>query len=243
MRQLLPEQCSFMSGTECGSYIAILFFLSFIVIVSFIILNVVVAVILEHFEIQTDQETNDSLCIRQSDVDSFDDSWSAHIEQQYLWYQPRNESYLWVRAEEFEVMMLKMGGMLGLRDNNWSRIERFRFLSELEIPLHEKYDSRRQRMGIFVQYFQVQLAIGLLAMMRRHGHCVQQQLTGQTKFAKIAVHRRTDWKLAKKLLNSDAAAVRDLKLVQIIAAIKIQAMARGYLCRKRLRRLLAAQST
>jgi len=240
MRQLLPEQCEYMSGgVECGSYLAIPYFLSFIIIVSFIILNVVIAVILEHFEIQNDQESNNTLSVKQSDVDAFDDSWALHIEQQYKWYQPRNESYLWIRAEELEVMLLKMRGMLGLRDKQWSRMERFQFLSKLEIPLHRKHDTKLQRDGIFVQYYQVQLALGLLLLMRQHGDWVQEQVTRQTKFARIAVHRKTDWKLAKKLLNSDAAAVHGVKLIEIIAAIKIQAMAKGYLTRKRLRLMLS----
>lgn len=68
---------------------------------------------------------------------------------------------------------------------------------------------------------------------------VQDQLT-HTKFAGIAIHRKTDWKIAKKLLNSDATAVRGVKLIEIIAAIKIQAMVKGYLCRKHLRRNLTA---
>lgn len=38
-----------------------------------------------------------------------------------------------------------------------------------QIPLHSKYDSRLQEQGVFVQYYQVQLAIGLLLLMSQHG--------------------------------------------------------------------------
>ena len=74
-------------------------------------------------------------------------------------------------------MLLKMQGMLGLREKKWSRMERFHFLKKLEIPLHRKYDVKLQRDGIFVQYYQVQLAIGLVCFIFGCGnlrlfHCV-----------------------------------------------------------------------
>merc|ERR1712129_468850 len=175
---------------------------------------------------------------KEADVEQFDSSWSRFIEQQYLWYQPKQDAYLWCRVTDFELMLMRCHGEFGFKNKNWSRLERFRFLKKLHIPLHFRRSSNSKK-ELYLQYYQVLLAIGLIIMMRRNGEWIQQQITQQTHFAKIALHRKTDWKIAKKLLNTDATAVRGVKLIEIIAAIKIQAMTRGYLERKRLRRRLS----
>ena len=57
----------------------------FVIEVSFIILNVFSAVILEHFEVSMNEETSmtNTLNIKDADVEAFDEAWSLFIEQQY----------------------------------------------------------------------------------------------------------------------------------------------------------------
>ena len=119
-----------MKWTECGSYIAPVYFVSFIVIVAFIILNVFIAVILEHFEASMNEETNNKLSIKEKDVLSFDESWGRFIDKPYKWYKSifrnDNDKHLWIRVQDLEVMLLRTEGLFGIKNKNWTRLERFK---------------------------------------------------------------------------------------------------------------------
>jgi len=195
MRQLHPKECEFMHGEQCGSFITFVYFPSFVIIVSFIILNVFIAVILEHFEVSMNEETSNTLNIKEADVEQFDSAWSRFIEQQYLWYQPKQDGYLWCRVADFELMLMQCDGEFGFKNKNWSRLERFRFLQKLHIPLHFRHSKGKT---LYLQYYQVLLAIGLIIMMRRNGEWIQQQITQQTHFAKS---RSTEKRIGKSQRN------------------------------------------
>merc|ERR1712154_584079 len=169
----------------------------------------------------------------QRDVEHFDECWKLFVREGYKWYRPSNDDYLWIRVQDFEVMLARTKGLFGFRDKSWSRVERFKFLKQLKIPLH-----RKQNGALCINYCQCLLAMGLIIMIKENGKWVQSEIMRNGRFAKVAIHRKTDWKIAKKLLQTNATSVKSVKLIHIISAIKIQAMVRGYLCRKKMRKKL-----
>merc|ERR1719273_48377 len=181
MRQLLPWECTFMNkeidNVECGSFVAPIYFISFIVVVMFIVLNVFIAVILEQFENSLNDVANSKNFIKQSDVESFDECWRSFVKEQFKWYRPANDDYLWIKVKDFEVMLAKTSGMFGFRDKHWTRLQRFKFLKQLKIPLHRKQGEGEEKDDAFyLNYCQCLLAMGLIFMIKENGKWVQSQI-------------------------------------------------------------------
>ena len=95
------------------------------------------------------EETSNTLNIKEADVEAFDEAWSLFIEQggQYKWYQPSKDGYLWCRVQDFELMLMRCKGEFGFHNKNWSRLERFRYRCAALPPQHHDAAQRRMDPG------------------------------------------------------------------------------------------------
>ena len=66
--------CSVARG-DCGSWVAIPFFVSYAVVAGFVVLNMMIAVVLENFSLSLRREANR---LKQEDLDAFVEAWAAH---------------------------------------------------------------------------------------------------------------------------------------------------------------------
>ena len=68
------RSCSEARG-DCGSWVAIPFFVSYAIVAGFVVLNMMIAVVLENFSLSLRREANR---VKQEHLDAFVDAWAAH---------------------------------------------------------------------------------------------------------------------------------------------------------------------
>ncbi|WIA07983.1 hypothetical protein OEZ85_007455 [Tetradesmus obliquus] len=114
-----PPDCDPALG-ECGSWVVYPYFISFVLIVSIIILNLFTAVILESFEAQQEQ---DRWKLRPDHLDEFVDLWAEY-----------DDGSGTIDPKDLEGMLLRLSPPLGLGPGA-SSTDVLRFVFDLDIPL------------------------------------------------------------------------------------------------------------
>eukprot|EP00004_Rigifila_ramosa_P019174 TRINITY_DN4846_c0_g1_i3.p1 TRINITY_DN4846_c0_g1~~TRINITY_DN4846_c0_g1_i3.p1 ORF type:complete len:1566 (-),score=403.70 TRINITY_DN4846_c0_g1_i3:850-5007(-) len=120
--QVKPPHCSESLG-NCGSKVASFYFVSFVVVVSFVMLNLFIAVILENFE---DIDGEDERSVRPEDYDRFMTIWSE--------YDPDSDES--VPAGVLPELLSKLGPPLGLV-GSVSEAIKLRIITTLDLKLIE----------------------------------------------------------------------------------------------------------
>lgn len=114
-----PPECS-KDLDNCGSFLAIPFFITFVLLISIIMLNLFTAVIIENFEKQQDQ---DQWRLHPSMLDEFVDLWGEY-----------DDGSTTIHPKSLEQLLIKLPPPLGLghyADNN----DVLKFVYDLDIPL------------------------------------------------------------------------------------------------------------
>ncbi|WIA28050.1 hypothetical protein OEZ86_010635 [Tetradesmus obliquus] len=114
-----PPDCDPALG-ECGSWVVYPYFISFVLIVSIIMLNLFTAVILESFEAQQEQ---DRWKLRPDHLDEFVDLWAEY-----------DDGSGTIDPKDLEGMLLRLSPPLGLGPGA-SSTDVLRFVFDLDIPL------------------------------------------------------------------------------------------------------------
>lgn len=129
--ELYPERCS-AAEDNCGSWLAVPFFVSFTMLSSFVILNLVIAVILENFN--TADEAENRAHVPASNIDEFCDLWSG--------YDAAASGVITVG--EFEALILVLSKPLGLRaadDARPTRTELMARVATMDLPVYNGHVS------------------------------------------------------------------------------------------------------
>lgn len=114
------------SGNECGNpWIAVPFFISFIIICTYVIMNLFIAVILDNFENQMKFEES---ALNSSDLSRFTEIWSE--------MDPK-ATYM-IKTDLLKNLLQRVGPPLGL-PADCTRAELIRKLVSLDIPEHQGY--------------------------------------------------------------------------------------------------------
>ncbi|KAF8072369.1 NaCP60E [Scenedesmus sp. PABB004] len=114
-----PPECDASAG-ECGSWVVYPYFLSFVLLVSIIMLNLFTAVILESFEAQQEQ---DRWKLRPEHLDEFVELWAEY-----------DDGSGTIDPRDLEGMLLRLSPPLGLGPGA-SSSDVLRFVFDLDIPL------------------------------------------------------------------------------------------------------------
>ncbi|CAG9463932.1 unnamed protein product [Pedinophyceae sp. YPF-701] len=109
-------------GTDCGSFVAIPYLVSFVLLVSMIMINLFTTVIIENFEKQTKQ---DEWTLHPDSLDRFIDLWAQ-----------KDLGDGTIEPRDLEEILVKLGPPLGIpKDANARQV--IAFVLELDIPLDQ----------------------------------------------------------------------------------------------------------
>jgi len=117
------------SGNDCGNpTIAVLFWVSFSVIGSFVLLNIFIAVILENFT-DINQEKDSQLDLSKGDLKKYREAWSA--------FAPYGELY--IETQKLPQFLEVLEAPLGFKGQNLSRGQLIRIIDLLGVKDHQGY--------------------------------------------------------------------------------------------------------
>ena len=115
--------CTEINGCGAG-YSAFVYFYSFTLIVSFVILNLFVGVVLEAFESSTEGDI-----LEQDDLDKFTSIWTS-FDPDATWY---------INAEDIKRLVLQLDAPLGLANSSAENVAAFmKDQCILEIPVNDE---------------------------------------------------------------------------------------------------------
>ncbi|MES1907626.1 MAG: hypothetical protein MHM6MM_000707 [Cercozoa sp. M6MM] len=139
---------------NCGSTSAYAFFVLFTVFCGFIMVELFVAVILQHFEQMGTAHSGSSDAdgesaagiVQLDDVIQFSHAWSRYAPQRH-WWKWWDQKHLWIRANALPAMLSECGGTLGIRDRRprLTPNEVIRFVDALNVPVFAKPTFRSRR--------------------------------------------------------------------------------------------------
>lgn len=125
-------------GDTCGSVLAVPYFTSFVILGSIMLLNLFVAIILEHFESQEDAGDSSTLITLQ-DLNSFNDAWRTKGLRS-SWWNILSEKDDFCSSETFECILAMTNYPLGLKARIKSRMNDLLLFKSLDLHLY-RYDS------------------------------------------------------------------------------------------------------
>ena len=131
------------NGTDATSRkLAIPYFISFVVVGSFLILNLFVAVIMENFDDVADEmdeaTKKKAIPLSLDDLQDFSRGWDKYAEHDpwYKFWGPSKSQ--WLEASKLEAVFLDVMGPMGLGGRKMNSAERLRWIDTLNVPVYEK---------------------------------------------------------------------------------------------------------
>ena len=119
--EIKDEHGNILKHNNCGSPIAPIYFVLFVLIGSFLMLNLLIAVVLENFSANTKA---DELEINKDTIDDFKDVWKR--------FDPRATNF--IKVHELEALVRATPKPLGLAGTDPTRKEMAIFLAKLKLP-------------------------------------------------------------------------------------------------------------
>eukprot|EP01083_Nonionella_stella_P278331 946520_1 len=241
------------SMPACEQVYPLVYFLSFVILGQFMMLNLFIAIILENFEHVAEPHSAETITF--DDIEAFSESWSVFGEKRSSWWKWWSSTDKWMRVERLENFLFSTHGSLGLADKEMKRVGVFQLVSSLSIPLHSRPTAADLSVhSDFVHFYETMLALAYVEF--AHGrqeivdiprqcsanNFLDRKLRSQYKELTVADPPITkDADVAdgslKKRGNSPPAAQLDpraARAVGFMAAVRIQAAFRGFRERHRL---------
>eukprot|EP00898_Chlorokybus_atmophyticus_P005588 jgi/Chlat1/602/Chrsp103S00955 len=232
-----PDMCDPEVQT-CGTKYAPLLFVTFYIAGSFIMLNLLVAVVLENFSIS---RADDEKQVTFEHVELFTEAWQT--------LDPKGTNF--IPVNRFETLVRKLPPPLGLRGRTITRRDFVKFASELVIPQQGGYLCyqdvlqvlTRHAMGVKVEElpasFRQEMSKELREKRREAVDKWVQRQQMLTQIAKSFRHRLSMRRKSKEMRppaqSPDGKEEEDVPIAHAYSAALIQAAIRGHLERKRLR--------
>eukprot|EP01025_Chloroclados_australasicus_P020054 TRINITY_DN21087_c0_g1_i1.p1 TRINITY_DN21087_c0_g1~~TRINITY_DN21087_c0_g1_i1.p1 ORF type:complete len:530 (-),score=83.48 TRINITY_DN21087_c0_g1_i1:316-1821(-) len=195
---------------NCGISAAPMFFVMFTVCGAFIMLNLVVAVVLENFSIS---KTNEEYKIGVEDIEEFSKVWSE--------FDPDGVGYISVYS--LNNFLLDLPKPLGLKGRSLGRGQMLQFQKEAAI----KASSNN------VYYQDVLMALGAKAM-----NISQEEMAMQSNMMSVEKMRTEYSKHGRSFSIPRNGAQNVVDCVEVFAVSMLQASIRGFLTRKKIRQEL-----
>jgi Ion transport protein len=197
-----PPEC--IDGVDCGNpFAATLYFYSFSIISSFLLLNVFVAVVLKNFEVEVYTDPiidGEKPPLTRSDIEDFAGHWADFT----LVFSSRH----WIPVKYLGVFINTLPGPMGLHDRGQLYGSRMlRHLARLEIP---QYRAR-------VHYFEVLYSLALDAFLRQYPEQPVDDIkedNAQLQCIKADVYRRYPNLKKTRKYHYDAAEVSAAIIIQ-----------------------------
>jgi hypothetical protein len=111
------------------------FFVTFIILGSFLMLNLFVAVIMEHFENSGMDAARGTLTME--DLKEFSKAWGHHANKP-VWWKFWSDDDKWLPLHKLEAMLWEVKGPLGLADKGLTREDALMYIDSLDIPFYER---------------------------------------------------------------------------------------------------------
>ncbi|GAB5365090.1 hypothetical protein AAMO2058_001026900 [Amorphochlora amoebiformis] len=237
MHACAPREMKCPDGAvNCGKYASFPFFISYVVVVQFMMLNLFVAVVLEFFHSAKEAEKTCQF-IDINDLNMFSRLWSKYIVLPPWWRFWETTQY-WVTWEAYCKVMVELGGNLALGS---TRKERYRELFHLEVPVYSRYIATLENKdGITLYSYEKRYCVhyydGIIAAVlkefERKNEPVE-QLLQIPKF--VHKYQRLQHQLNNRFGKIFATDAHNT-LHEILAAQRIQSAWRGFRSRSLMRR-------
>ena len=206
-------------GECCGTPVAPLYFISFVIIGSFVVLNLLIAVVLDNFSMAKDEAEKG---ITSDDLRIFRKTWSR--------FDPQGTGF--VKAKEAGNLILYMPPPLGLEGTDSTADSLRRFLDSVELKVTSNY----------IYYHDFKNALIAKAMGVNMSD-MPEEMTAEIaksmeKTRYLAYQRAQELMPPDEKLRMQASLDKEYDVVDYHLLVRLQGLVRGALLRKRLRRLL-----
>ena len=206
-------------GECCGTQVAPLYFISFVVIGSFVVLNLLIAVVLDNFSMAKDEAEKG---ITSDDLRVFRKTWSR--------FDPQGTGF--VKAKEAANLILYMSPPMGLEGTDPASDDVRRFLDGVELKVSSNY----------IYYHDFKNALIAKAMGVNMSD-MPEEMTSEIARS-MEKNRYLAFKRAQELMPPDerlrmqTSLDKEYAVVDYHLLVRLQGLVRGALLRKRLRKLL-----
>lgn len=206
-------------GECCGTQVAPLYFISFVVIGSFVVLNLLIAVVLDNFSMAKDEAEKG---ITSDDLRVFRKTWSR--------FDPQGIGF--VKAKEAGNLILYMSPPMGLEGTNPSPEDVRRFLDGVELKVSSNY----------IYYHDFKNALIAKAMGVNMSDMPEEMTSeiarSMEKTRYLAFKRAQELMPPDEKLRMQTSLDKEYDVVDYHLLVRLQGLVRGALLRKRLRKLL-----
>lgn len=242
----IMDACRLRRGSECtaqncGTNAAYPFFIFYVIGMQFMLLNLFVAVVLDHFRTAGESEDTETL-VDVEDINTYAQAWSRYVKLP-PWWRFWDTYHMWLPYRDFCDLVVNLEGTLSMGQ---TRIEREEVLRTLQIPCHYRPLVRYvvtpggQLSLVEEECFCIHYYDGLIGLVLKEFERQQRSLDELLTIPKYVIRYKIIQKTLRRRFRELHVREPVTALDEMLAAIRIQSAFRGRRTRKKLRRVVRA---